>query len=265
MIVTFLGTKGGTGTTTMAVNAGAQVHRVAGRPTVLVDLKVGPGDVALLLGLRTRHTILEFLDQLPWLDPGVDLPFVVSHACGVDVLGSGDDWSRPSSRDAEQLDHALGSLSARYDFVVVDAGCAINPSTVAALQASDLVVLVANPDVPCLRNVRRLLDAARLAGVPGERLKILLNRASEYGVGSLAQIEPVLGLPIDWRVASDYRTMAAAVSSGMPVSLLRTGDLQGEFDTIARAIAGLVTIDEPAAAPREANEDAAALRRHADR
>jgi pilus assembly protein CpaE len=249
MIVTFLGTKGGTGTTTMTVNAGAEVYRLARRPTILVDLKVGPGDVALLLGLRTRHTVLEFLEQLPWLAPGADLPFAVSHASGVDVLGGGDDWGRPSARDAEMLDHALGFLAALYDFVIVDVGCTINASAVAVLQASDLVVLVANPDVPCLRNVRRLLDAARLAGVPGERLKILLNRASEYGVGSLSQIEPVLGITIDWRVASDYRTMAAAVSAGMPVCLLRTGDLRGEFDTLARAIIGWAPAadDQPAA------------------
>ena len=58
MIVSFLGTKGGTGTTTLAVNCAADIRRTTNRPTVVVDLKSGPGDVALFLGLRPRHSLL---------------------------------------------------------------------------------------------------------------------------------------------------------------------------------------------------------------
>ena len=58
MIVSFLGTKGGTGTTMLAVNVAADIRRLTGRATIVVDLKQGPGDVALFLGLRPRHTLL---------------------------------------------------------------------------------------------------------------------------------------------------------------------------------------------------------------
>ena len=65
----------------------------------------------------------------------------------------------------------------------------------------------------------------------------MLNRASEFGVVSTAQIEAVLGLHIDYRVNSDYRTVASAVNSGVPVSALRPGALHAQLDAIARAIA----------------------------
>ena len=42
MIVSFLGTKGGTGTTTLAVNCAADIRRITNRSTVVVDLKSGP-------------------------------------------------------------------------------------------------------------------------------------------------------------------------------------------------------------------------------
>ena len=108
----------------------------------------------------------------------------------------------------------------------------------AALQLSDAILLVANPDVPCLRNLQRLIDAVKTAGVPGERLQIVLNRASEFGVLSTAQIERVLGLNIAFSVNSDYRTVASAVNSGVPVSTLRASEINGQLDAIARAIAG---------------------------
>src|SRR5690606_20490035 len=146
MVITFLGTKGGTGTTTMAVNAAAELRRVADRSTAIVDLKPAPGDVALFLGLRARHTVTDFLNELAWEDPGTAARFLTEHSCGLQVLGSGEEWGRPSPRDAEPVEQMLLCLSALHEFVIVDAGSMIGGATAAALQASDLVVLVANPD-----------------------------------------------------------------------------------------------------------------------
>jgi pilus assembly protein CpaE len=254
MIVTFLGTKGGTGTTTMAVNTGAELRRVAARSTAIVDLKPSPGDVALFLGLRTRHAVSDFVKELAWQDPGTAGRFLSEHPCGVHVLGAGEEWGRPSARDAEAVEQMLLCLASLYEFVVVDAGSTIGPATVAALQTSDLVVLVANPDVPCLRNLQRLIDAVKLSGVAGERLRVLLNRTSEFDVVSLLQIESVLDLKIDWSVSSDYRTVAAAVTSGVPVGTLRATALHGEIETIARAIAGDPWTERPGARRGEWNE-----------
>lgn len=238
MTVAFLGTKGGTGTTTMMVNIGAELRRVTGRPTILVDLKPAPGDVALFLGLRPRHTLTHVLDRLAWQDASLG-GFVMPHPCGVDVLAAGEEWGRPALRDAEGVEATVHGLRSSYDFVVIDAGSSLTPATAAALQAVDVIVLVANPDVPCLRNLQRLIDAVRLAGVPVDRLRMLLNRASDFGAVSVAQIGDVLRVPIDWSVPSDYRTVAAAVTSGVPVRSLRAAsELLRHFEGVARSLAG---------------------------
>lgn len=237
MIVSFLGTKGGTGTTTLAVNCAADIRRITNRSTVVVDLKSGPGDVALFLGLRPRHSLLTALDHLAWIDPMMLSKYVVEHECGLHVLAAGDEFSRPGPRDVESVEQILRALNSIYDFVIVDVGTSLMSSE-GALQLSDSILLVANPDVPCLRNLQRLIDGVKAAGVPGERLQIVLNRASEFGVLSTAQIERVLGHNIAFTVNSDYRTVASAVNSGVPVSTLRASELNGQLDTIARAIAG---------------------------
>jgi pilus assembly protein CpaE len=239
MTLAFLGTKGGTGTTTMAVNISAEIHRVTGRPTVLVDLKPAPGDVALFLGLRPRRTLAHLLDRMSWLDAGQLHDFVSPHACGLGVLAAGEEWGRPAPRDAEGVEAVVHGLRSSYDFVVLDAGSALTPCTAAALLVCDVVVLVANPDVPCLRNLQRLTDAVRLEGVSGDRLRMLLNRASDDGTVSVAQIGAVLGVPIDWSVPVDYRTVALAVTSGVPVRALRAAsELHRHFEGVARSLAG---------------------------
>jgi pilus assembly protein CpaE len=154
------------------------------------------------------------------------------------VLAAGEDFERPSTREADAVEQTLRALDAIYDFVIVDVGSSLMTAKV-ALQVSDAILLVANPDVPCLRNLQRLIDGVKSAGVPAERLQIILNRASEFGVLSTAQIERVLGFNISFSVNSDYRTVASAVNSGVPVSALRESELTGQFDAIARSLAGL--------------------------
>jgi pilus assembly protein CpaE len=238
MTVSFLGTKGGTGTTTMTVNLGTEIRRVTDGTTVLVDLKPAPGDVALFLGLRPRFTLTHAFDKLAWRDVGLLQGLLTPHPCGVDVMAAGDEWGRPAARDAEGVDATLSCLRATHQWVVVDAGSTLTPATAVALQCSDLVVLVANPDVPCLRNLQRLLDAVRLAGVSADQLRVLLNRSSDHDGLSVSQIESVLGLTLDWRIPSDYRTVSSAITSGVPVRSLRGGELVRHFEAVARAIGG---------------------------
>ena len=239
MIVSYLGTKGGTGTTTLAVNGAADIRRLTGRSTVVVDLKNGPGDVALFLGLRPRHSLMTAIDHLAWLDPAGLRRFIVEHGCGLHVLAAGDEFGRPSGRDADHIEQVLRALTSLYDYVIIDAGCTLMPPATTALQLSDAIMLVANPDVPCLRNLQRIIDAVKAVGVPAERMKIALNRASEFGVLSTAQIERVLGFTIAHSVASDYRSVASAVNEGVPVSSLRATELTRQLESVARGVAGL--------------------------
>lgn len=247
MVVSFFGTKGGTGTTVLAVNLAADLRRLTHRSTVIVDFKTGPGDVALFLGLRPRHTVLDLLDHRAWTDPGALSLSVRKHRCGLHVVASGETFGRPGPRDEEGVDQLVRCLADVYDLVVLDVASTLTSCAATALRLSDAVMLVANPDVPCLRNLQRIADAVKLAGVAGDRLRILLNRAADSGVLTTAQIERVLGTPIAHAVGSDYRTVAAAINAGVPISAVEASPLQPQLEAIARALAGVVaTVPVPA-------------------
>jgi pilus assembly protein CpaE len=206
----------------LAVNVAADIRRLTGRATIVVDLKQGPGDVALFLGLRPRHTLLGALDNLAWIDQSVLRRFVVEHDCGLHVLAAGDEYGRPGGRDADAVEQLLRALNTAFEFVILDVGSTLMAPSTTALQLSDSILLVGNPDVPCLRNLQRIKDAVKAAGVPAERMRFVLNRASEFGVLSTPQIERVLGVSIAHSVVSDYRTVASAVNSGVPLSSNRS-------------------------------------------
>jgi pilus assembly protein CpaE len=242
VIIAFFGTKGGTGTTTMAVNGAAEIYRLTRRGTIIVDAKPGPGDVAAFLDLRPRYSLVDLIDQVGWNDRTHTMRFVAKHDCGLHVLAASEGFGRPNARDVEAVEQSLASISAMYEFVIIDAGNTLSSAAVSALTIADVVVLVANPDLPCLRNLQRLTDALRLSGVMPERVRVLLNRASDDGVPSSVR-ERVLGRTVDFNVASDYRTVAAAVNAGLPVWRLRHTDLHQQLEIVARALVGLQVAD----------------------
>jgi pilus assembly protein CpaE len=234
----FFGAKGGAGTTTLAVNCGVELARISKRPTVIVDLKPGLGEVALFLGVRQRYSILDALDNLHRLDHEFLRELVVKHKSGLEILAGSDHFDRPGAADVAAIEELFRLLALQYEFIVVDAGSQINSCAVAALFAADTMFLVANPDVPSVRNAQRLLDRVRQLGACGERVRVLLNRAAEPYQIAPKQIEAAIGHPIHHTFPSDYKTVSAALNSGVPLALSGDTDIAAQFGQFTRMVLG---------------------------
>src|SRR5581483_11416519 len=160
----FFGAKGGAGTTTIAVNCGVELARLSKRPTVIVDLKPGLGEVGLFLGIRPRFSILDGIDNLHRLDREFLKELVVTHKSGLEILAGSDQFDRPGAQDASAIEELFRLLTRQYEYILVDAGSQINSCSVAALYTADQMFVVANPDVPSVRNAQRILDRVRQLG-----------------------------------------------------------------------------------------------------
>jgi pilus assembly protein CpaE len=234
--IVFLGAKGGAGTTTVAVNCGVEVARLSKRPTVIVDLKAGVGEIGLFLGVRSRYSLLDALDNLHRLDSEFIRELTTKHKSGLDILTGSDQWERPGSSDAPALDEVFRLLTSQYEYLLIDAGSQITPTAIAALYSADIICLVANPDVPSVRNAQRIIERIRQLGPCGERVRLLLNRAAEPFPIPRTQIEAAVGHPIDHSFPSDYKTVSAALNSGVPLALTGNTDLAAQFDRFTRRI-----------------------------
>ena len=246
----FFGAKGGAGTTTVAVNCGVEVARLSKKSTVIVDLKPGLGEVALFLGVRPRYSLLDAIDNLHRLDREFLKELVVKHKSGLEILAGSDLFDRPGAADGGALEELFRLLAKQYEYILVDAGSQINSCTVAALYTADTIFMIANPDVPSVRNAQRLLERVRQLGACGERVRVLLNRAAEPYLIPPKQIEAALGHPIHHTFPSDYKTVSTALNSGVPLALTGNSDIAGQFDHFTRQIldpeAGVVTPPQPA-------------------
>jgi pilus assembly protein CpaE len=232
----FFGAKGGAGTTTVAVNCAVELARLSKRSTVIVDLKPGLGEVALFLGVRPRYSILDAIDNLHRLDREFLKELVIRHKSGLEILAGSDNFDRPGGADGGAIEELFRLLARQYECILVDAGSQINSCAVAALYAADLMFLVANPDVPSVRNAQRLLDRVRQLGTSADRVRVLLNRAAEPYPIPPKQIEGALGHPIHHTFPSDYKTVSTALNSGVPLALTGNSDIASQFDSFIRRV-----------------------------
>jgi len=232
----FFGAKGGAGTTTTAVNCAVELARLSKRSTVIVDLKPGLGEVALFLGVRPRYSVLDAIDNLHRLDREFLRELVTKHKSGLEILAGSDQFDRPGAADGSPIEELFRLLARQYEYIVVDAGSQISSCATAALYTADTIFLVANPDVPSVRNAQRLLDRVRQLGACGERVRVLLNRAAEPFPIPPKQIEGALGHPIHHTFPSDYKTVSTALNSGVPLALAGGSDIAAQFDRFTRMI-----------------------------
>ena len=234
----FLGAKGGAGATTVSVNCAVEIARLTKRPTVMLDMKPCLGEVALFLGVRPRFTLLDAIENLHRLDKDFLKELAAKHKSGLDILAGSEQFDRPNAQDASAVEELLRVLTKMYDYIIIDAGNTINSLAVSALYAADTVFLIANPDVPSIRNAQRLVDRVRQLGAGAERVKILLNRTSDNLLIAPKQIETALGYGIHHSFTSDYRTVSTALNSGVPVALTNSSELASQFGNFTRQLLG---------------------------
>jgi pilus assembly protein CpaE len=223
---------------TVAVNCAVELARTSKRPTAIVDLKPCLGEVALFLGVRPRYTVLDAIENLHRLDRDFLKELMSRHKSGLDILAASEQFDRPGAQDAGAVEELLRVLTKLYDYVVIDAGNIINSCAIAALYAADTVFLIANPDVPSIRNAQRLVDRVRQLGAGSERIKVILNRMTEHHLIGPKQIETALGYGIHQAFASDYPTVSNALNSGVPLTLSNHSELAAQFGNFTKQLLG---------------------------
>ena len=235
-VLSFFGTKGGAGTTTLAVNSAIEIARVSKKPTLIVDLHQFIGEVSLFLGVRPRFTLVDALDNLHRLDAEFLRELVVKHKTGLDILAGSEHIDRPGPQDAVVFEQLLQVLGRTYDYIVVDAGILTGPCADVAVYAADTIYLVANPDIACIRNANRLMDRIGQLGAGRDRVRVLLNRMSDQHQIGPKQIETTLGLSLHMVFPSDYEVVASALNSGVPLTLSNHSELAAQFATFTKQI-----------------------------
>ncbi len=187
-LITIASATGGCGKTFFATSAASVLARYGYR-VLLVDLDLQFGEVAAALQIQHPYSIYDGLyrtsgQRLPAADFAEHLADLVHHhTLGFDVLTAPRDPVLADYVGARDATVVLDTVRPHYDVVIVDTPPSLNDVVIAALDRSDMVQILATPDVPSLRNLTAFTDVLRRLGLSDERLRLVLNKSdSDVGV-----------------------------------------------------------------------------------
>jgi pilus assembly protein CpaE len=216
-LICVLGSKGGVGKTVAATNLGAALA-TRGKRTVLIDLDLQFGDVALALGLAPETTLFDLAVSGGGLDADKLDDFMLRHPSGLRVLAAPARPDQAVSVTAQMLTTVYSLLRHEYDFVVVDTPPAFTSEVIATVDVATWICMIAMFDALSLKNTRLGLDTLELMGHPAEQVRVVLNRAgTNVGISDTDAVQ-ILGRTPDVMVPSD-REIPVSINDGVPITL----------------------------------------------
>jgi len=213
-VITVYSPKGGLGCTTLVVNLGVALHS-PDTPAVVVDGKMQFGDVVLFLNEHGKHNILDLATRADALDADVVNSVLITHEeTGMKVLAAPARLEDADQISGEQFGELLQFLRTKFEYVVVDTASVLNEVTLAALDASDLVITLVGQDIPSIKDARLFLDWMRALEVPEERLFLVMNRYDKRIGITPERVGESFRHPVSLAIPDDFRHVLPAINKG---------------------------------------------------
>ena len=219
-IITVIGSKGGVGTTTIAVNLAVSLaEKKEVQSVALVDMNRLFGDLPLFLDSKPEYNWSDITKTISRLDDTFLKNILSVDASGVCVLPSSSRLRDQNQVTPEIIEHLLMLMQSVFDFVIIDGGQPLDDISFKNLELSDIILLVSILSDPCLSITNKLLRAIRDLGFPpGEKIKIVINRYLKKSETSIENAEALLEKEIFWTIPNDYQTTATAINEGKPLA-----------------------------------------------
>jgi pilus assembly protein CpaE len=249
-IITVFPAKGGMGATSIAANLAGAMQR-KGLRVCLIDLDLHLGDVPSFMDITSNTSISEILANLPRLDRDLLETSITKHSSGVAVLAQNGSMEDAEQITAADLSKLLLVLRKHYDRVVIDGVRGFDEIALAALDVSQILLMVMTQDVPAIRNGQRCLEMFGRLGYDQNKVKLILNRYQKASRITLDVIADTLKVPVTHTLANDFVSLIDAINRGvLLVDAAPRSKLTQDIADLVPVVAGGDLVPEKQAAPK---------------
>lgn len=233
-VITVYSPKGGTGCTTIATNIAVTLNNDE-TSVLIVDSNLQYGDVAIFLNEQGKFSVIDLTSRADELDPEVVDSVLIKHShSGVKILAAPYRPEHAENVTAEQFTKILHYLRQLYSYVIVDTSSTLTDVTIAAIDASDIVILITTQEIPAIKNARLFLDVSEALGIEKQRLIFVMNRYDKRIGITPDKVSENFKQEISAVIPFDDRVVVPSVNRGLPFML---GD---KSKPVAKAVLVLV-------------------------
>jgi pilus assembly protein CpaE len=248
-VIAVLGSRGGVGCTSIAVNLAACLAQEPIHSCALIDLDLALGDADVALDMLADYTLADVALNIERIDMTFLRRSLSKHASGVALLPHPVQIEDSALIRDEHLQRLVNLMRASYTHQVLDLSKSFSAVDIAALRLADVILLVAQLELSSLRNVVRMLLTIDNEPELSAKVKVVLNRVTSEGTDiSLKKAEETIGRPIFWQVPNDPKAMTDSRNQGVPLlTLAPKCKVQQSLLGLSMALCG----KEANAAPKE--------------
>ena len=215
-ITSIFSPSGGVGVTTLAISLAMALAENDTRRILLLELDTRPSDVMTFLDIRPPYSVADALHNIDRMDESFIQGVVVKYDNGLFVL-TAPHGVEPGPFDSERVQMMLEILRSHFDHIVIDCRHDYDAGTLAALDASDTVLLLASPNVGSIRSAAAALAAFRQTGIEISKVKAVISRERTGIDVDAKHVKETLGLPLFWATPNDYASTVSAINHGRPL------------------------------------------------
>jgi pilus assembly protein CpaE len=251
-VISVAGASGGVGTTSIAVNLAVSLAQNPDRSVALIDLDLALGDADVFLDMIPDYTLLDVSQNISRLDLALLRKSLTKHETGVYLLPRPVQIEDSASITGEDFTRVMGLLKASFSHLVLDLSKYYSRLDMAALNASDHVLLLTQLDLPCLRNVVRLLSSFEAEEGLKDRVHVVVNRSGLDNTQiSSSKAEETIDREIFWRIPNNYGVISDCRNNGVPLAKSAPkAAITHSINDLANKLSGdapIITDDEPKA------------------
>ncbi len=218
-IISVFSNKGGIGKTSLATNLALELAKITKENIALIDLNFQMGDITTFLDLKPSFNISYMLENLDKINETFLLSTLERYkSTSLYVLADPPYFKQADNIQPRQITRLFDTLKETFSYIIVDAEASFDGKNIAALDNSDLIMLVTVANLPALRNTQRCLELFEKLGYDREKIKIVVNRYMENDEIKEVDIEKVLSKDIYWKIPNNYFAIMSAINKGIPVS-----------------------------------------------
>lgn len=214
-VISIFGTKGGTGKTTIAVNLAVALQK-KGMRVVLLDLDLQFGDVGVFMDIPQADTISELIAE-GMLNEDNIISYLHKHTSGVQILSAPSSPELAEMVKPEYISQIIEVLKKKFDYVMIDLGPALDEVSLQALDLTDSIYFVTNPEISTLKNTKVCLNVMDKLGV-SDKVKLILNKNGESFIKK-ENMEDALDKEIVLSLSRDSKNVIASINRGIPIIL----------------------------------------------
>lgn len=236
-IISFIGAKGGVGTSTLVVNLGIALQK-SGKKVTLVDFQSASGTISQQLGHASNNNLFNLLKDASTITPDTLGRAITTHKSGLTLLPPLHGvYARYQPISPKQANSILDIVENGKDYILVDLGSALNQTATTVLKRSHLSCIVSEPNIIAMDLTRRALQYFSDVGMSTDKIGAIIVNRSRTGHGfTMAQLKELLNTEV-WSVISPAPELShQALQSKKPLIELQPQHL------VAQQIQNLIPI-----------------------